>query len=120
MKAIPNTKLLVSLHHDLYSANMAVFDISKKDQIKEMHSLGKVSGGIAYFVPSCLKNYILSLGTGDITYNSRRNILGAFPLYREISYHLFNVDSNASKTNKDIVKLTRKSKWQSKHCKHQS
>ena len=60
-----------------------------------------------YFLPSCLNNCIFSLGTGygDITYNSRRGILGAVPLDTTISYHLFNVDSNASKTNNDIVKL---------------
>ena len=49
MKEIPNTKLLVSLHHNHGesedSANMAVYDISKKDQIKEIYSLGEVSGG---------------------------------------------------------------------------
>ena len=44
MKEIPNTKLLVSLNYD-DSANMAVFDISKKDQIKEIFSLGEVSRG---------------------------------------------------------------------------
>ena len=46
MKEIPNTKLLVSLHHNCNkSANMSVFDISKKDQIKEIYSLDEVSGG---------------------------------------------------------------------------
>ena len=61
-----------------------------------------------------LSDYIFSLvtGYGDITYNSRRSILGAVPLDQKISYHLFNVDYNASKT-KDIVKLSRKSKWHS-------
>ena len=45
VKEIPNTKLLVSLHHSYdKSANMAVFDISKKDHIKEIYSLGEVSG----------------------------------------------------------------------------
>mgnify|MGYP000880086214 FL=1 len=45
MKEIPNTKLLVSLHHNYEnSANMSIFDISKKDQIKEIFSLGEVSG----------------------------------------------------------------------------
>ena len=54
MKEIPNTKLLVSLHHNYeQSANMAVFDISKKDQIKEIYSLGEVSGGsIIILLPS--------------------------------------------------------------------
>ena len=46
VKEIPNTKLLVSLYHYSNDAvNMAVFDISKKDQIKEIYSLGEVSGG---------------------------------------------------------------------------
>ena len=54
VKEIPNTKLLVSLHHDWEkSANMAIFDISKKDQIKEIYSLGEVSGKrIIIFLPS--------------------------------------------------------------------
>ena len=124
MKEIPNTKLLVSLHHNHDesedSANMAVFDISKKDQIKEIYSLGEVSGGcIIIFLLYLLNNYIFSLATGygDIAYNSRRGILGAIPLHETISYHLFNVDSSASKT-KDIVKLMRMSKWHSQHSKH--
>ena len=123
LKEIPNTKLLVSLHQNYYaSANMVVFDISKKDQIKETYSLGEVSGGrIIIFLLYLLNNYLFSLGTGygDITYNSRRGILGAVPLYGKISYHLFNVGSHVSKTN-DIVKLIRKSKWHSQYGKHQS
>ena len=122
MKEIPNTKLLVSLHHNYKeSANMAVFDISKNDQIKEIYSLGEVSGGRIIILPSCLNHciFFLDTGFGDITYNSRRSIFGAVPLDKKISYHLFTVDSNASKT-KDIVKLTRKSKWHSQQSKHQS
>ena len=101
---------------------MAVFDISTKGQIKEIYSLGEVSGErIINFYLYLLNNYIFSLGTGfgDITYNSRRGILGAVPLYGEISYHLFNVDSNASQIN-DIVKFTRKSKWHSQQSNHRS
>ena len=46
MKEISNTKLLVSLHHNYEkSVNMTIFDISKKNQIKEIYSLGEVSGG---------------------------------------------------------------------------
>mgnify|MGYP000947881788 CR=1 FL=1 len=123
MKELPNTKLLVSLHHNSEkSANMSVFDISKKDQIKEVYSLGEVSRGRInnYFYLHFSNNYIFSLelGCGDITYNSRRSILGAVPIISKISYHLFNVDSNAFKT-KDIVKLIRKSKWHSQNSKHQ-
>ena len=74
-----------------------------------------------FFYLYLLNNYIffLDTGYGDITYNSRRGILGAVPLYGKISYHLFNVDSNASNTN-DIVKRTRKSKWHSQQSNHQS
>ena len=55
MKEIPNTKLLVSLHHNYKkSANMSVVDISKAHQIKEIYSLGEVSGKciINFFLPS--------------------------------------------------------------------
>ena len=100
---------------------MAIFDISKKNQTKEIYSLGEVSGGIIIFYLHLLNNFIFSLDTGfgDITYNSRRGILGAVPLNKKISYHLFNVGSNASKT-KDIVMLIRKSKWHSQYSNHQS
>ena len=46
VKEIPNTKLLVSLsQYKNKAANMAVFDISKKDHIKEIYSLDEVSEG---------------------------------------------------------------------------
>ena len=53
MKEISNTKLLVSLrHNDNRLANMSVFEISKKDQIRETYSLGEISGGnILIFLP---------------------------------------------------------------------
>ena len=101
---------------------MSIVDISKNDQIREIYSLGEVSGCIIiFFYLYLLNNYIFSLDTGygDMTYNSRRGILGAVPPYKKISYHLFNVDSNASKTE-DIVKLIRKSKWHSQQRNHQS
>ena len=50
VKEIPSTTLLVILHHkSRKSANMTVFDISKKDQIQEIYSLGEVSGGKIIF-----------------------------------------------------------------------
>ena len=46
VKEIPNTNLLVSLHHNyLKSASMEVLDISKKGEAKKIYSLGEVSGG---------------------------------------------------------------------------
>ena len=53
-------------------------------------------------------------GTRDMTYNSRRNILGALPLHQKIAYHLFSIDAYASKTE-DMVKLYTKSKWHTLH-----
>lgn len=53
-------------------------------------------------------------GQGDVTYNSRRNILGAIPINGKVSYHLFNVDISGSNTN-DVVKLSRQSKWYDQH-----
>ncbi len=45
VKEIPNTKLLVSLHHYFAkSANMEIFDISKKGKANKIYSLGEVSG----------------------------------------------------------------------------
>ncbi len=45
MKEIPNTKLIVSLHHICdEAANLEIFDISKKGQAKKIYSLGEISG----------------------------------------------------------------------------
>ena len=46
VKEIPNTSLLVSLHHNRQtSANMEVLDISKNEEAKKIYSLGEVFGG---------------------------------------------------------------------------
>ena len=45
VKEIPNTKLLVSLHHNREkSANLEIYDISNKAHIRKIYSLGEVSG----------------------------------------------------------------------------
>lgn len=49
-------------------------------------------------------------GYGDITYNSRRGILGTISVSGKISYHLYTIDTNPSQMN-NSVKLCRKSKW---------
>lgn len=48
-----------------------------------------------------------------MTYNPRRSILGAMSLSGKIAYHLFNIGTNASKTDDTVAKLWRKSKWPS-------
>lgn len=52
--------------------------------------------------------FLLVTGFGDVTYNARRNILGAISVTGKIGYHLFNIAT--SKTD-ETVKLIRKSKW---------
>ncbi len=54
------------------------------------------------------------VGHGDVTYNSRRSILGAIPVTGRIAYHLFAIDTSASNAG-GIVKLNRKSKWHSQY-----
>ena len=51
---------------------------------------------------------------GDVTYNSRRNLLGAIPVKDRIAYHLFSIDVGGSKKN-DVVTLVRKSKCHVQH-----
>ncbi len=50
------------------------------------------------------------VGYGDVTYNSRRSILGAIPVGGRIAYHLFTIDTSASNAG-GIVKLNRKTRW---------
>lgn len=54
----------------------------------------------------------LVTGTGDVTYNSRRGILGAISVGGKISYHLYSL---ATSKAGDIVKLIRKSRWHSQY-----
>ena len=64
-------------------------------------------------------NYLLTLvtGFGDLTYNTKRNLLGAISVSGKIAYHLFSVDANCS-TLQESVKLIRKSKWNSWHSQY--
>ena len=100
VKEIPNTKPLASLNQNRsHSANMIVFDISKKDQVKEIYSLGKISGGIVKFCwlqPLIIIFFLLETGYGDLAFNTRRGILGAVSLSEKIDYQLFTIDANAS------------------------
>lgn len=49
-------------------------------------------------------------GNGDATYNTRRDLLGAISIGKEITYHLFNVTYSDYHSR---VKLLRKSSWPS-------
>lgn len=54
----------------------------------------------------------LETGDGDVTYNSRRGILGTIPCTRKMGFHLFSVGYSGQKGNYS-VKLLKKSKWHS-------
>ena len=56
-------------------------------------------------------------GHGDVTYNPRRNILGAVPVRGKITYHLNDI---AAGKGGNYVKLIRKSKWHSQYSKERS
>ena len=46
VKEIPKTPYLVSLRHSYFeNANMEIFDISNKGEIKKIYSLGQLNGG---------------------------------------------------------------------------
>lgn len=104
-----HTKLLVSLHCSNSSANMEIFDLSKKGHMRKVYSFEEVLGSkIGFRCASVI--LLLDAGWGDVAYNMRRGILGGIPIGGRIAYHLFLVDENASRTD-EIAKLCRKSKW---------
>lgn len=49
-------------------------------------------------------------GYGDVSYNSRRNILGAISLDKKVAYHLWVIEYSQQKNNYNI-KLLQKAKW---------
>ena len=114
MKEIANTGLLVNIHqHCFESANLEVFDISRKRKAKRIYSFEEVQG--SKFIFKISHNHNLSLlVTSDmaLTYNSRRGFLGAIPVKGEIAYHLY---SFATSKAGNIVNLIRKSRWHSQH-----
>ena len=57
--------------------------------------------------------FMIATGYGDVSYNSRRNLLAAMPWTQKTFFHLFNIQYNASTSNNYTVKLLKRSKWQS-------
>ena len=55
---------------------------------------------------------LLVTGLGDVTYNPRRNFLGAMCVAWKIAYYLYSFGTSKSD---GIVKLIRKSKWHSQY-----
>ena len=60
---------------------------------------------------------LLVTGDGDVTYNPRRNLLGAMCVGEKTAYHLYNFDTSKSD---GIVKLFRKSGWHSQYSTKKS
>lgn len=56
------------------------------------------------------KIFLLVVGHGDVTYNSKRGILGAISSELKTAYHLFDINPSASNPE-EIVKLARPAKW---------
>ena len=54
--------------------------------------------------------FSLEVGQGDVTYNSRRNLLGAICVGDQITYHLFKLETHSLRHG-DIATLCRRSKW---------
>ena len=113
VNAISDSRILVSVYHccDI-AANLAVFDVSRKGQAKKIYSFEEVSGGKVIAEFPFIIIYFLVTGHGDVTYNSRKSILGAIPVGGKIAYHLYNF--SAGKTE-NTVQLLRKSKWHSQY-----
>ena len=130
MKEIPGTKLLISLLHSKANANIEVFNLAKKGRTEKIYSFDEVVG--CKFALQIIQTDIFTFnllifdienndfpltivtGFGDLTYNTKRNLLGAISLSGKIAHHLFSVDTDCVNT-KESVKLLRKSKWHSQY-----
>ena len=55
---------------------------------------------------------LLVTGHGEVTYNPRRNFLGAMWVGGKIAYHLYHFGTSKSD---GIIKLIRKSRWHSQY-----
>ena len=109
VKEIANPGLRVSINHcSSVSANLEVFDVSRKEQVRKIYSFEEVSGGRIILKICLIISPLWGTGTGDVAYNPLRSILGAIPIKGKIAYHLYNISTSK---HGDIVKLIRKSKW---------
>ena len=63
-----------------------------------------------------LESFDLGNGSGDVSYNSRRNILGVVANSEEMAHYLFKIGSNTLKVD-ELAKLCRKAKRYSQHSK---
>ena len=78
---------------------MEIFDISKKGTAQKIYSFEEApkcnNKLVLLFNHLTLKTnayYSLAMGWGDITYNSRRNIIDALSIRGKTDYHLLRID----------------------------
>ena len=123
MKEIPNTKLLVSLNCSYRSfVNMQIFDVSKRERANKIYSFVVEGDGNNFIFPLIESMRLLIdnltvvpvLGYGDVTYNSRRDVLCTISVGGRAAFHLFQVNYNNHSRNNN-VKLLKKMKWPSQH-----
>ena len=116
VKEIPGTKLLVSLNHNCdYGANMAIFDLSRKNAkaIYTFEEVAEMNLSISNWINcNLISSYFqfLVVADGDVTFNARRNILGSICLQGKIAYHLHGIHYSG-RTGGYSAQLFRKSKW---------
>ena len=85
VKEIANTRLLCASVHHCYngSANLQVFDVSRKAKARKIYSFEQIPGSRVIVKIHLI--IILVTGHGDVTYNPRRSILGAISVGRNIT-----------------------------------
>ena len=138
VKEIPGTRFLVSLQQSPEtSANLAIYDISKKGRAKKIYSFEETYGcnfishldskfSVFSHIPLAKLSLFISrhntwiysltlpfyqvIGNGDVTYNPRRGILAAMSISKRTAYHLFKVNECPSKSD-GIARLWRKATW---------
>ena len=84
---------------------MQIFDISTKGKVCKVYSFEEIVGGNSYISKMVSLVSLLETGRGAVTYNLRRNMLGAIPIANKVAYHLFTVDTHTSNAL-NIIKLS--------------
>lgn len=114
IKEIPNTSLLVAFQIDSYfrAAKLDIFDTFQPEKMRTIYSFEEVRGGnnlFSFFL------FSIEISGYDVTYNSRRGLLGAIHCGPKIAYHIFKVEDSFSKSSYR-VRLLQKAACYAKPC----
>ena len=90
---------------------MQIFEISQKGRARRVYSFVETLGSkiFRHTVLVSILQFLVT-GYGDVTYNSRRNLLGAMAVGTDIDYHLFMISANSPNASNSAAKLCRKAK----------